>query len=55
MSEIKPKPYPFCGSTDVESCPGGERGWRARVVSVLRCLQRLRVYRPDHQNPWARR
>lgn len=26
MSEIKLKPCPFCGSTDVVSCPGGERG-----------------------------
>ena len=25
MSEIKPKPCPFCGSSDVESCPEGER------------------------------
>ena len=25
MSEVKPKPCPFCGSADVESCPFGER------------------------------
>lgn len=30
MSEIKPKPYPFCGSQDVESCPEGERVAGAR-------------------------
>lgn len=25
MDEIKLKPCPFCGSPDVDSCPGGER------------------------------
>lgn len=38
MSEIKPKPCPFCGSTDVESCPGGERsGGRAWLAYYVAC------------------
>ena len=38
MDEIKPKPCPFCGSTDVESCPGGERsGGRAWLAYYVAC------------------
>lgn len=34
MSEIKPKPCPFCGSTNVESCPLGERPDGKRISCI---------------------
>lgn len=41
MGEIKPKPRPFCGSLDVESCPGGNRkdgrAWFAYYVACSNC------------------
>ena len=38
MSEIKLKPCPFCGSTDVVSCLGGERGGgRAWLMYYVAC------------------
>ena len=41
MSEIKPKPCPFCGSQDVESYPEGEREdgkqWQAYYVHCNIC------------------
>lgn len=38
MDEIKPKPCPFCGSTDVESCPLGERpDGKTHLVYYVAC------------------
>lgn len=41
MSEIKLKPCPFCGSSDVKSCPEGEREdgkpWQAYYVHCNVC------------------
>lgn len=41
MSEIKLKPRPFCGSPDVDSCPGGEREdgkpWFAYYIHCNNC------------------
>lgn len=38
MSEIELKPCPFCGSSDVESCPEGERAdGRPRYVYYVHC------------------
>lgn len=41
MSEIKLKPCPFCGSSDVESCPEGNRGdgkpWSVYYVHCNQC------------------
>ena len=41
MAEIKPKPCPFCGSLDVDSCPGGEREdgkpWFAYYIHCNNC------------------
>ena len=41
MNEIKLKPCPFCGSTDVEACPEGERrdgrAWLAYYVACNNC------------------
>lgn len=41
MSEIKPKPCPFCGSSDVGARPEGEREdgkpWSAYYVHCNQC------------------
>lgn len=41
MGEVKPKPCPFCGSSDVDSCPEGERkdgrAWFAYYVTCNNC------------------
>lgn len=41
MGEIKLKPCPFCGSSDVKSCPEGERDdgkpWQAYYVHCNVC------------------
>lgn len=38
MDEIKLKPCPFCGSTDVESCPLGERpDGKTHLVYYVAC------------------
>lgn len=41
MGEVKPKPCPFCGSPDVDSCPEGERkdgrAWFAYYVTCNNC------------------
>lgn len=42
MSEIKPKPCPFCGSSDVDACPEGERAdgkpWYVYYVHCNNCV-----------------
>lgn len=41
MSEIKPKPCPFCGSASVESYPKGERqdgkAWHVYYIKCTLC------------------
>ena len=41
MSNIKPRPCPFCGSIDVDSCPEGERpdgkAWLVYYVCCNNC------------------